>query len=111
MVPVLTYDAKEYTGMILVHQSDIAQFRKENLPEDVCSCAGGKMNGGTVGGTWARRNSVNNLLENISNKTDLTRLFCLRARAFLLFIKVKERLKRHLSLLSLITLSGASIHV
>ncbi len=50
VIPVLTYNSKEYKGMILVHPSDIAQFKKGNLPEEV--------NGGTVGGTWARRNRV-----------------------------------------------------
>ncbi len=42
---------------------------KGNLPEDVCSCAGGKVNGGTVGGAWARRNDVKKLLEGFSNNT------------------------------------------
>ncbi len=26
-----------------------------NLPHDVCSCAGGNVIGGTVGGIWARK--------------------------------------------------------
>ncbi len=45
-------DTKTYRDRIGNKKYDVLNG---NLPHDVCSCAGGNVTGGTVGGIWAKK--------------------------------------------------------